>query len=104
VTPFVAPVFGKVALIPLKPRSGSSLRLAFNITGSTGQLLATGKLKAGATLAGKRLRYVGATLTGGKGKVTILIPKKTKGKLLVIALTVSNGSQTTSNTIRYRIG
>jgi hypothetical protein len=43
------------------------------------------------------------SLVAGKGRVTLVVPKKAKGKLLTIKVTIRLGGQAATRTVSFRI-
>lgn len=84
----VKPVIGDAKTIPAQPRAGKPFTVVFPVTRSdTGTPLLTGTLTCTTKIAGKVIPHR-HTLSAGKGRVTLTVPKTARGKRLAIAVKV----------------
>ena len=93
----VKPVFGIPRARPRAPTAGKRFTLTLPVKhGDTDKLLAT------ALLAGRRVRH-STTFAGGTARLSLLLPKTAKGKLLKLQLTATTVGQVVNRTFTYRV-
>ena len=80
----VRPVLGKPAAAPTKPVAGRRFTFTLPVTRSdTGAPLRTGKMDCEPSVAGKLLTHTDS-FTAGKARLSFVVPKTAKGKLLKV--------------------
>ena len=93
----VKSVFGIPLERPRAPTAGKRFTLTLPVKhGDTDKLLAT------ALLAGRRVRH-STTFAGGTARLSLLLPKTAKGKLLKLQLTATTVGQVVNRTFTYRV-
>jgi len=99
----VRAVFGKPLAQPRAPLAGKrfTFTLAVNRSG-TGTPLKTGRMVADPTVAGKPVKHV-ESFTGGKARLSLVVPRTAKGKLLKIKITITTSGQTATRTVTYKV-
>lgn len=101
--PVVKPVIGKPVATPAVATAGRRLTVTFPVTRSdTGARLTTGRMICDPSVAGRVLRHA-ESFTGGKAKLSFLVPKAAKGKLLKVKVKIVAGGQSATRIATYRI-
>lgn len=99
----VSPVFGSTKAVPSRPVAGKKLVLTLAVNRSdTGAPLTTGTMTCDPSVAGKALKHT-ESLTNGKARLALMIPKTAKGKLLKVKVKITNGAQSATRVITYRV-
>ena len=99
----VKPVFGKVVAQPAIPAAGKRFLYELQVKRSdNGAPLMTGRVTFAPTVAGRPITHT-ASFKAGRASVSFVVPKKTKGKLLKIKMTVVSGSQSAAKTVSYKV-
>jgi hypothetical protein len=99
----VKPVIGAAIVTPAKPSAGQRVTVSFPVKRSdTGQALTSGKMICDPSVAGKVLPHA-EHFTGGFAKLSFLVPKSAKGKLLKVKVTIKLGTQSTTRIASYRV-
>jgi hypothetical protein len=87
-TYFLTPKIGKPASVPASPLAGKRLTLSFSVTRSDDQKpLASGKMIAVTSIAGKVIPHT-QSFVRGVARLSFVVPKTAKGKLLQVKLTI----------------
>ena len=98
-----SPCSGRRAGTPAGPSSGKRFTFKLPVRRSdTRALLTAGRLVVKTTLGGKTLTRT-SSFKGGQVELSLLVPKRSAGKLLKITITVSSGSQSATKTFTYRV-
>jgi hypothetical protein len=101
--PLVRPVLGKAVAVPGKPIAGRPFTLSLAVTRSdSGRALLTGRMTCAPTIAGKLVKHTDS-FKAGKVKLSLVVPKTAKGKLLKIKLAVTASGRTASRTYSYAV-
>ena len=96
-------MFGKPLLQPLAPAAGKPFTFTLAVKRSdTGAALKAGTLAGTPSVAGKPIRHT-ESFSGGKARLSLVVPKTAKGKQLKIKITITSGTQTTSRVFTYRV-
>ena len=86
--PRVKPLIGTPTLSPAKPAAGKRLTIVFPVTRSdTGAPLVNGTMICDLSVAGKVIPH-GDQFKNGTARLTFVVPKTAKGKLLKVKLTI----------------
>ena len=97
------PVFGKPLTQPLVPVAGKRFTFTLAVKRSdTGAPLRTGRMVCDPTVAGKPVKHV-ESFTGGKARLSLLVPKAAKGKQIKIKIKIVSGSQSTTKVVTYKV-
>jgi hypothetical protein len=100
----VRAVVGKPLAVPAKALAGKLLTLSFPVSRSdNGEPLSGASIASTATIAGKAVPHT-RSLSGPQATVSVLVPKKAKGKQLTVTVRISVGGQTTTKTVSFRVG
>ena len=86
-SPFPRASFGAAHTIPSTVRAGKRLTVTFPIKLSNGAVIGGGTLRCTVTLAGKPVAHT-AHIQNGKASVVLTVPKNSKGKLLIVKVSV----------------
>jgi hypothetical protein len=99
----VKPVIRAPLLAPAVPKAGKRLTVSFRVTRSdNGMPLKTGKMICDPKIAGKLIAHV-ESFTQGTAKLSLVVPKTAKGKVLTVKVTIKAGGQTATRTARITI-
>ena len=99
----VKPVFGKVLTQPTTPAAGKRFVYELQVKRSdNGAPLMTGRMTFAPSVAGQPLAHTGS-FKAGRASLSFVVPKKAKGKLLKIKMTVVSGSQSAARTVSYKV-
>ena len=99
----VRPVFGSARTVPAKPVAGKKLVFTLAVNRSnTGAPLTAGKMICDPSVAGKVIRHV-ESFTGGKARLTFVVPKTANGKLLKVKVTIKNGAQSATKVVAFKV-
>jgi hypothetical protein len=97
------PVFGKALAQPARPLAGKRFTFTLAVKRSdTGVPLKTGKMVCDPSVAGKLLKHV-ESFHAGRVRVSFVLPKTAKGKLLKIKLTIVSGGQAATKVVSYKV-
>jgi hypothetical protein len=100
----VKPVIGTAVATPLRAVAGKRLTVAFRVTRSdNGKPLTTGKMVCNPTIAGKIVPHTDS-FTAGTARLSLLVPKTAKGKVLTVRLAITTGKQSATRVVTFRIG
>jgi len=100
----VKPVIGTPLATPARAVAGKRLTVVFPVTRSdTGAPLTTGKMICDPSVSGKVIRHA-ESFTGGKARLSFLIPKSAKGKLLKVKVTIKAGTASATKIASFRVG
>ena len=101
--PVVRPVFGKPVVLPLRPLAGRRFTFTLPVRRSdTGALLRTGRMVCDPSVAGRLIRHA-ESFTAGKARLTFVVPKTAKGKLLKVKIKITAGTQSATKITIYRV-
>lgn len=101
--PVVRPLLGKAVTTPAMPLAGKRFTFTLAVERSdTGAPLKTGKMVCNPTVAGKLIKHA-ESFKAGTARLSFVVPRTAKGKLLKIKLKIVSGSQTTSRTYNYKV-
>ena len=97
------PLFGRALTLPPLPVAGRRFTFTLAVKRSdTGAPLRTGRIVCDPTVAGKPVKHA-ESFTGGKARLSLLVPKTAKGKLLKIRIKIVSGSQSATRTVTYTV-
>ena len=97
------PVLGKPVGVPAKPVAGKRFTFSLPVTRSdTGALLLTGKMDCDPSVAGKVIRHA-ESFKAGKARLSFVVPKTAKGKLLKVKIKITASGQTAGRTYTYAV-
>ena len=97
------PVLGKASAVPARPVAGRRFTLSMPVTRSdTGAALLTGRMECAPRLAGKLIAHTD-TYARGNVRLSLVVPKTAKGKLLKVAITVTAGSRSAAHTYSFGV-
>jgi hypothetical protein len=100
----VSLVAGKLVARPTGPVSGKRFAVAMRVTrADTGAAPTGAKLSFRVTLGGKTLKATGA-VAAGTARVTMIVPRASKGKQLRVAMTVTALGVSVTRAAVYRVG
>ena len=89
--------------MPATPVAARRFSLIVPVTSSTsGSLVTTGRMAAETRVAGKLVSHT-QSFKGGKMRLSLLVPRSAKGKLLTVALKFARNGQTAKKTLTYRV-
>jgi hypothetical protein len=101
--PPVVPVIAPGVFAPIAPVSGKKAAVTFAVTRSdNGQVLTDGQMLGTATVGGKSIGTV-QTFANGVAKLTFVVPKKSKNKVLAVKVTVTTTDGTASKAAAFRV-
>ena len=99
----VKPVFGVATIVPARPVAGKKAVFTLTVKRSdTGAPLTTGTMICDPSVAGKVVKH-GESFKAGKAKLTFVVPKTAKGKLLKVKVKIVNGTQSSTKVVTYRV-
>ena len=99
----VRPVFGSMLTAPSKPVAGKKLVFTLAVNRSdTGAPLTTGTMTCDPLVGGKVLKHT-ESFTNGKVRLSFVVPKTAKGKLIKIKVKITNGSQSATKAVTYKV-
>jgi hypothetical protein len=99
----VKPLIGRPTLTPARAVAGKRVTVAFPVTRSdTGAALTAGKMVCDPSVAGKVIPHA-EQFKGGIARLSFVIPKSAKGKLLKVHLTIKSGAQSATTTASFRV-
>jgi len=99
----VRPVFGKPVALPPRPLAGRRFTFTLPVRRSdTGALLRTGRMVCDPSVAGRVIRHA-ESFRAGKARLSFVVPKTAKGKLLKVKVTIKNGTQSATKIVIYRV-
>ena len=89
--------------MPAKPVAGRQFTFSLPVTRSdTGAPLLTGKMACAPSVAGKAIRHT-ESFKAGKARLSLVVPKTAKGKLLKVKITITASGQTAGRTYTYAV-
>ena len=95
------PLLGKPVGVPAKPVAGKRFTFSLPVTRSdTGAPLLTGKMARTRRSAGKVIRHTDS-FKAGKARLSFVVPKTAKGKLLKVKIKITASGQTAGHTYTY---
>lgn len=100
----VKPVIGKATTSPARPVHGKRLTVRFPVTRSDdGQPLTDGRMVCDPSVKGKVVKHA-ESFTGGSAKLSFVVPKSSKAKLLKVKVRIiaSGGTATRVATFKVR--
>lgn len=99
----VKPVIGKPVATPKAAVAGKRFTVAFKVTRSdTGGPLTSGKMVCDPKVAGKVLRHA-ESFKAGVAKLSFVVPKTAKGKLMKVKVTIKAGKQSATKVATFRV-
>jgi hypothetical protein len=99
----VRPVLGKPVAAPGKPVAGKQFTFSLRVTRSdTGAPLLTGKMDCAPTVAGKLITHTDS-FKAGKARLSFVVPRTAKGKLLKVKIAITASGRTASHTYSYAV-
>ena len=99
----VRPLLGKPAGLLAKPVAGRRFTFVLPVTRSdTGAPLLTGKMAFEPLVAGKVMRHV-ESFKAGKARLSLVVPKTAKGRLLRVKFKITASGQSASRTFAYAV-
>lgn len=97
----VRPVIGKPVVTPARPQAGKLFTVTFNVTRS-GSPLTNVTMVCDPSLAGKVIPHA-ESYQAGNARLSFVVPKAAKGKLLKVKLTIRAKGQSASKTVSFRV-
>lgn len=99
----VGPVIGAPSWTPARPLAGKRARVSFRVTrGGTGQPLTSGRMICDPSIGGTILKHA-ESFTGGTARLSLTVPRGSKGKQLRIKVTIQSGTQSATRLTTVRI-
>ena len=99
----VKPVFARPVARPSAPVAGKRFTFTLAVSRSgTGTPLRAGRMMANPTIAGHPVKHV-ESFTGGKARLSLVVPKTAKGKRLRIKIKVVSGGASATRTVTYKV-
>ena len=99
----VAPVFGSVLTMPSTPVAGKKLVFTVAVNRSdTGAPLTTGKMTCDPSVAGVVVKHT-ESFANGRARLALVVPRTAKGKLLKVKVRITNGSQSATKVVTYKV-
>jgi hypothetical protein len=99
----LSPVFGSALTVPSKPVAGKKLVFTLPVNRSdTGAPLPTATMTCDPTVAGAVVKHT-ESFTNGKARLSFVVPKAAKGKLLKIKVKITSGAQSATKVFSYRV-
>jgi hypothetical protein len=97
------PVFGAATIVPARPVAGKKLLFTLGVRRSdTGAPLTTGRMTCEPSVAGVVLKHT-ESFASGKARLSLVVPKTAKGKLLKVRVTITWGGETAKKVVTYRV-
>lgn len=97
------PVIGAPATTPAVAVAGKRFTVAFPVTRSdTGDPMTTGKMICDPSVSGKVVRHA-ESFKGGIAKLSFVVPKTAKGKLLKVKVTIKAGTKSATKVATFRV-
>ena len=97
------PVLGKAVTGPLWPLAGKRFTFTLPVKGSdTGAPLRTGRMVCDPSVAGRVIRHA-ESFTAGKARLSFVVPKTAKGKLLKVKIKITSSGQATTRLFTYKV-
>lgn len=98
----VKPVIGAPIATPARAVAGKRMAVVFPVTRSdTGKPLTTGKMICDPSVLGMVIRHA-ESFSSGKARLSFLIPKSAKGKLVKVKVTIKAGAQSATRIATFR--
>lgn len=99
----VKPVIGTPVIAPTVPVAGKRLTVTFAVTRSDdGQPLTSGTMVCDPSVAGKVIAHA-ESFKSGTARLSFLVPKTAKGKLLKVKLTIKTETQSATRIATFRV-
>ena len=99
----VQPLLGKPVGVPTKPVAGQRFTFSLPVTRSdTGALMLTGTMICNPSVAGKVIGHADS-FKAGKARLSFVVPKTAKGKLLKVKVKITASDQTASRMYTYAV-
>ncbi len=99
----VKPVFGPATTVPPRPVVGKKLVFTLAVNRSdTGEPLTTGKMICDPSVAGVMLKHA-ESFTNGKARLSFVVPKAAKGKLLKVKVKITTGTRSATKVVTYKV-
>jgi hypothetical protein len=99
----VEPLIGTPVTAPVRATAGKKFTVSFPVTRSdNGKPLVTGKMICDPSVQGKVIKHA-ESFRGGTARLSFTIPKKAKGKVLRVKVTISVGGQSTTKIANFRV-
>lgn len=99
----VKPVFGVPTLVPATPKAGKKLVFTLRVRRSdSGAPLTTGRAVCTPSVAGVALRHTDS-FANGIVRLSLVVPKTAKGKLLRVRVAVTTGSQSATKVVAHTV-
>jgi hypothetical protein len=100
----VKPVISAPVVRPAKATAGKALTVVFKVTRSdNGMPLTTGTMSCDPKIAGKLVAHT-ESFRGGTARLTLVVPKTAKGKVLTVRLSITSGGQAATKVVPLRVG
>lgn len=99
----VKPVIGAPVITPLAAAAGKRMTVTFPITRSdNGRPMTAGRMTCVPSVAGKVVAHT-ESFAAGKARLSFVVPKTAKGKLLKIKITIEAGSSSATRIASLRV-
>lgn len=99
----VKPVFGKPLAQPPLPLAGKRFTFTLPVKRSdTGAPLRVGRMVCDPTVSGKLIRHT-ESFTAGKARLSFLVPKTAKGRLLKVKIKIGSSGQSATKVVTYKV-
>ena len=99
----VRPVFGKPLALPVAPLAGKPFMFTLALKRSdTGAPLTTGRMVCDPSVAGKLIKHA-ESFKAGKARLSFVVPRTAKGKLLKVKIKITSSGQSATKTVTYKV-
>ncbi len=99
----IKPVFGSATTAPSRPVAGKRLVFTLAVNRSdTGAPLTTGRMVCDPSIAGVVLKHT-ESFKNGKARLSLVIPKTAKGKLLKVSIKITSGTKSATKIVTYKV-
>jgi hypothetical protein len=97
------PVIGKPKAVPPTPTAGKRFTVSFAVTRSdNGEPLTSGRMICDPSVVGKTIRHA-ESFKGGTARLSFVVPRAAKGKLLKVKVTIKNGYRATTKIATFKV-
>lgn len=97
------PVIGKPVAVPLQPQAGKRFTLSFRVTRSdTGGPVTRGTMVCAPSVAARVLQHT-ESFSGGKARMSFVVPTSAAGKQLKVTLTIKAGGSAATKVASFRV-
>jgi len=101
--PSVKPVFGAVTTVPATPVAGNKIVFTLAVKRSdTEAPLTTGTMTCDPSVGGIIVKHT-ESFTSGKVRLSFVVPRTAKGRLLKVKVKITNGAQSATKVVTYKV-